>query len=98
MNPSDMTSMEQPETIGSGAMTETTRMRTARATEKAHQTADRVAQGLHSAVDRMGRQAERAMVRGDEMLVDTRQYVHEKPLVALGAAFALGFILSRLMR
>lgn len=98
MNASEMSPMDRQENANAGAMSEPAHVRTARATERAHQTADRVAQGLHSAVDRMGRSAERAMVRGDEMLVDTRRYVHDKPLAALGAAFVLGFVLSRLIR
>jgi ElaB/YqjD/DUF883 family membrane-anchored ribosome-binding protein len=34
----------------------------------------------------------------DDIVEDTRNFVHEKPMVALGAAAAVGFVLTRLFR
>jgi ElaB/YqjD/DUF883 family membrane-anchored ribosome-binding protein len=80
------------------ATVKTLRENATRATERAHQMADRVGAGLHIAVDSVGHSAERAISQGDALTAAARGYVRARPLVSLGAAFALGFMLSRLMR
>ena len=34
----------------------------------------------------------------DDLVADTRKFVREKPAVAIGAAAAIGFVLTRLFR
>jgi len=77
--------------------------------EKAAAGIDRLATGAHDALDRAAAAAtstaQQLGARGDELLAtrdawleSTRGYVRQHPFAALGAAFAVGFLLSRLTR
>lgn len=90
MNSSSMYSSE--------ARSESLRGSASRATERAHEMADRVGESLHSAADTLGRSAERALYKGDELALTARRRLNERPLMALAAAFALGFLMTSLMR
>ena len=62
----------------------------------------RMAQSLHEAVDsleqRIGSSSERVMSMQQEYGDMAREQVRANPLAALGAAFAAGFIISRILR
>lgn len=77
---------------------ESLRTSASRATERAHEMADRVGSTLRSAADTLGQSAERALYKGDELAVSARRRLNERPLMALGAAFVLGFLMTNLMR
>jgi ElaB/YqjD/DUF883 family membrane-anchored ribosome-binding protein len=47
---------------------------------------------------RLGEHSEEWMARRDEMMDSVRTYVREKPLVAIGIAAGVGFLLSRILR
>jgi len=72
-------------------------------------TVDRIASGAHEAVDRAAAAAnsaaERLSSKGDELLANKDQwlqactgYVKENPLLALGIAVGVGYLLSRITR
>ena len=83
---------------GAALQGDAARARTARATERAHQMVDRVGAGLHTAAESLGNAAESAISQRVAAAAAARRHLHERPFVVLGAAFALGFVLSRLMR
>ena len=62
----------------------------------------RMAQSLHEAVDtleqKIGTGSERVMGLQEEYGSMAREQVRANPLAALGAAFAAGFIISRILR
>jgi ElaB/YqjD/DUF883 family membrane-anchored ribosome-binding protein len=70
---------------------------------------DRMASGAHKMVDKVanaaGQAAQTLGVKGDQLkdfqaraLDQTRQYVRENPVMALGIALAAGYVLSLLLR
>src|SRR5262245_11278876 len=72
-------------------------------------TVDRIASGAHEAVDRVAAAAnsaaERLSSKGDDLLANRDQwlractgYVKENPLLALGIAVGVGYLLSRITR
>ena len=82
---------------------------TANASEKAHASIDRMTASAHHAVDRMASAAASAAERlsgantrfsvsTQEWRDETAEYVRAHPMTAVGIAFAVGFILSRLTR
>jgi len=83
---------------GGALQSDAARARAARATERAHQMVDRVGAGLHTAAESLGNAAESAISQRDAAAAAARRHLHERPFVVLGMAFALGFVLSRLMR
>ena len=64
----------------------------------AHQAVDRIAQGADSALQSVRGSSEAWKESGDQSLERVQEYVRESPLVALGMAVAMGFLLGRLMR
>ena len=62
----------------------------------------RMAQSLHEAVDsleqKLGQSSERVMGLQEEYGTMAREQVRANPLAALGAAFAAGFIVARILR
>jgi ElaB/YqjD/DUF883 family membrane-anchored ribosome-binding protein len=62
----------------------------------------RMAQSLHEAVDsleqKLGSSSERVMGLQEEYGTMAREQVRANPLAALGAAFAAGFIVARILR
>lgn len=62
----------------------------------------KIAQSLHDAVDtleqKIGAGGERVMGLQEEYGNMAREQVRANPLAALGAAFAAGFIISRILR
>lgn len=79
-----------------------------RVSDAARPMVDRIASGAHQAVDKIasaaGQAAETLGVKGSQLknaqaqaLAQTRVYVRDNPLAALGIALAAGFILSKLL-
>lgn len=64
----------------------------------AHQAVDRIAQGADSALQSLRGTSEAWKGTGDHSLERFQEYVRERPLAALGAAAAAGFLLARLLR
>ena len=96
-------------TVGSNMSPDTTRDTTANASEKAHASIDRMTTSAHHAVDRMASAAASAAERlsgantrlsasTQEWRDDAVEYVRANPMTAVGIAFAVGYVLSRLMR
>jgi ElaB/YqjD/DUF883 family membrane-anchored ribosome-binding protein len=80
-----------------------------KAAEAARPAVDRVASGAHNTVDKLAgaavTTAETMRVRGEQLkdaqvraTESCRGYVRENPLVSVGIAAAVGFVLSRLIR
>ena len=79
-----------------------------KASDAARPVVDRLASGAHQAVDKFasaaGQAAETLSVRGEQLknvqaqaMEQTRLYVRENPVTALGIALAVGFVLSKLL-
>jgi len=66
--------------------------------DRAHGTVDRMASAMHHATDRLSEKGGEWMEHQDELLTQARTYVREQPMMALGMAFAVGFVISRIMR
>jgi ElaB/YqjD/DUF883 family membrane-anchored ribosome-binding protein len=88
---------------------DTVRDSAANASGKAHASIDRVTASAHQAVDRMATAAASAAERlrgantrfsasSQEWRDETSEYVRAHPMTAVGVAFVVGFILSRLTR
>lgn len=82
---------------------------TDRLAESAHQSVDRVAEKSGKGEERIRHEAaqaeahftdagQRAKTTSEETLQSISDFVHEKPLMALGMAFATGALLSALRR
>ena len=62
----------------------------------AHETVDKLASNASSVADRFSEQAHWVSEAPSRVLDGSRSWVQDKPLEAVGAALALGFILGRL--
>lgn len=71
---------------------------TGRIADRAHGAIDQVSSAVQSAADRVSEKSGEWMERQDEVVQQVRGYVRERPVVALGVAVAVGFLLSRLVR
>jgi hypothetical protein len=79
-----------------------------KASDAARPAVDRLASGAHQAVDKFasaaGQAAETLSARGEQLknaqaqaMEQTRIYVRENPVTAIGIALAVGFVLSKLL-
>jgi ElaB/YqjD/DUF883 family membrane-anchored ribosome-binding protein len=59
---------------------------------------DRVAAVASSSAQRLSTKSSEWMETGDQWLNTTRETVREHPIAALGVAFGIGYLLSRLSR
>ena len=64
---------------------------------EAHGAVDYAASVAASASDRVASKSRELSTAGDELMEATRGYVREHPFTALGAVFATGYLLSRLI-
>ena len=62
----------------------------------AHQTIDKISSGASNTADRFSDQTRRLTEAPGRALDYSKSLVHDRPLEAVGAALALGFILGRL--
>jgi ElaB/YqjD/DUF883 family membrane-anchored ribosome-binding protein len=69
-----------------------------RMSERAHDAVDQMSGRVQDMTQRLGEQGQEWMERSDEMMESVRNYVREKPMVAIGIAAGVGFLLSRLLR
>ncbi|MGE5523894.1 MAG: glycine zipper domain-containing protein [Rhodospirillaceae bacterium] len=69
-----------------------------RATERVHETVDRVADAATSSLQQLGINSEEWLAMKDRAVETTRGYVRENPLMALGIALAVGILLARITR
>lgn len=67
-----------------------------RLASSAHHAVDRVAQGADNALQSVRDSAWKAT--GDHSLERVQDYVRDNPIMALGTALAVGFLISRLIR
>jgi ElaB/YqjD/DUF883 family membrane-anchored ribosome-binding protein len=65
---------------------------------KAHQAADALVDKATQAADSLEARQEQFNDAQERLLESVREYVHEKPIAALGIAVGAGFVLSWLMR
>jgi ElaB/YqjD/DUF883 family membrane-anchored ribosome-binding protein len=63
----------------------------------AHGAVDYAASVAASASDRVASKGRELTTAGDKLMEATRAYVREHPFTALGAVFATGYLLSRLI-
>jgi ElaB/YqjD/DUF883 family membrane-anchored ribosome-binding protein len=74
----------------------------------AGETIERVKAGTHEAVEKaadisreaaetLGEKSEQMKHLEEQFLENCRTYVHDKPVISLGIAMALGFLISRLV-
>ena len=64
---------------------------------EAHGAVDYAASVAASASDRVASKSRELSTAGDELMEATREYVREHPFTALGAVFATGYLLGRLI-
>jgi ElaB/YqjD/DUF883 family membrane-anchored ribosome-binding protein len=69
---------------------------TGRITERAQQAMGQISSRVHDVAERLG--SEDWMAQRDELMESTRTYVREHPMMALGIAAGVGFLLSRMLR
>lgn len=67
-----------------------------RLSSAAHETVDKLADSASSTVGRFSEQTRRLTEAPTKAMECTKSWVQDKPLEAIGAALALGFILGRL--
>jgi ElaB/YqjD/DUF883 family membrane-anchored ribosome-binding protein len=66
------------------------------ASSTAHKTVDKIASSATHTADRFSEQTRRVTEAPEKALEFTKSWVQDKPLEAVGAALALGFIIGRL--
>jgi ElaB/YqjD/DUF883 family membrane-anchored ribosome-binding protein len=69
-----------------------------RMSERAHEAMDQMGGRVQDMTQRLSDQGQEWMERGDEMMDSVRSYVREKPMMAIGIAAGVGFLLSRILR
>ncbi|HWI15945.1 MAG TPA: hypothetical protein VNT02_16885 [Burkholderiales bacterium] len=69
-----------------------------RASERVHETVDRVTNAATSSLQQLGINSEEWLAMKDRAMESTRGYVRENPLMALGIALAVGILLARITR
>jgi ElaB/YqjD/DUF883 family membrane-anchored ribosome-binding protein len=69
-----------------------------RATERVHDTVDRVADAATSSLQQLAVNSEEWLAMKDRAMETTRGYVRENPLMALGIALAVDILLARITR
>lgn len=79
-------------------MTEKASQSIDRLSSTAHTAVDRVAQAASSSAQRLSEKGSEWMETGDQWLNTTRATVREHPIAALGVAFGIGYLLSKLSR
>ena len=68
-----------------------------RAAANAHEMVDRVAGAATQAAETLGVKGEQIKTAQDKIVEGAREYMNEHPVATLGAAVAVGFVLSRLL-
>jgi ElaB protein len=63
----------------------------------AHEVVDRVAGAATQAAETLGVKGDQIKTAQDKLVESAREYMHEHPVATLGAAVAVGFVLSRLL-
>lgn len=69
-----------------------------RASERVHDTVDRVTSAASSSLEQLGIKSEEWLAMRDRAMEQTRGYVRENPMLALGIALAVGILLARITR
>lgn len=69
-----------------------------RMSERARSAMDQMSGRVQDMTERLTERGEEWMEHSDEMLESVRQYVREKPMVAIAVAAGVGFLLSRMLR
>jgi len=69
-----------------------------RASDRAHKTVDRMADAASSTLEQWGVKSDELLAMKERAMEQTRGYVRENPLMALGIALAVGILLARITR
>jgi ElaB/YqjD/DUF883 family membrane-anchored ribosome-binding protein len=69
-----------------------------RASDRLHETVDRVADAASSSLQQLGVNSEELLAMKDRAVETTRGYVRANPMMALGIALAVGILLARITR
>lgn len=69
-----------------------------RVASRTHRAVDEAASAAHAMAEKVARKRDEAAQMADDAFAEVRNYAREKPLAAIGIAFAIGFVLSRLTR
>jgi ElaB/YqjD/DUF883 family membrane-anchored ribosome-binding protein len=88
----------QTTTSGTTGMSDKASQNIDRLSSTAHTAVDRVAQVASSSAQRLSEKSTEWMETGDQWLNTTRETVREHPIAALGVAFGIGYLLSKLSR
>lgn len=67
------------------------------AAANAHDVVDRVAGAANQAAETLGVRGQQIKTAQDKIVEGAREYMNEHPVATLGAAVAVGFVLSRLL-
>ena len=79
-------------------VTDPTLSSVAKFADAAHHTVDKLASSASHVADRFADDARRVKAAPSEALEYSKSWVQDKPLEAVGAALAIGFLIGRLMR
>lgn len=66
--------------------------------EKGELTEERISEIINEAAERLRSTGQQARQRGEHLVDNVYSYVRERPLTAVGVAFAAGFLISALNR
>jgi ElaB/YqjD/DUF883 family membrane-anchored ribosome-binding protein len=69
-----------------------------RASERVHEAVDRATTAASSSLEQLGIHTDEWLAMKDRAMENTRGYVRENPLMALGIALAVGILLARITR
>lgn len=83
-------------TTSDSALAERAASRIDRLSSGAHATVDRFAEKASNAAARLGNTGDQLMVAQDRLMEPARERVRRYPIVAVGVAFGVGLVLSRL--
>jgi ElaB/YqjD/DUF883 family membrane-anchored ribosome-binding protein len=67
-----------------------------RLAETAHGAIDRATQTAAQVAERLGEKSEELLAMKDDYLENTREYVKQNPLMAIGIALAAGYLLGKI--
>jgi ElaB/YqjD/DUF883 family membrane-anchored ribosome-binding protein len=69
-----------------------------RVARAAHETVDKVAQAAVPAADWLNESADQLRLQREQWMENSRGYIRERPLLTVGVALGVGYLLGRLLR
>jgi ElaB/YqjD/DUF883 family membrane-anchored ribosome-binding protein len=70
---------------------------TEQASDYIHDTVERIAKATNEATDKLEKKGEKLKNAEEHMVSNCQGYIRDNPITSIGAAVAVGFVLSRLL-